>query len=217
MPYSNDVERLERMLPYLAPVAQGKNAQWKITAGSPNTVAYRIREALHIARLNPNSYPDLAKYANDYSISIVEGNTVRARRRTPQISPPSPVDNSESLSDLVDRVEIDGNLLRKEPNVEPRAFDAPVQSMNSESTDGQQTPDSIISMWNKHQGIKRTLYFPEAELSEKQLAELFLWAESQTLMILVHEIAVTLAKKDPHLMDISYKPSQEFLKEEFGL
>lgn len=218
MPYNTDPRRLEQLIPYLAPLAEGRpNVEWQVTHGSPNTVAYRIREALHIARLNPDKYPDLAKNAPDYAIAVKGPTTVTARRKTP-VNFAAPVETLIVQPTPTQGQEVDLASLRRQPV----AFSAPyptgsnANSVGTFATDGPQTPDSIIEIWSKGGSVKRTLFFPDARLNNRGMCELWLWAEKNNVMIMAAESAITLAVYDPSVAEFSFKPSPAMLEYEFG-
>jgi len=216
MPYNLDPKRLDQMLPYLAPLAAGKAVvEWSVLTGSPNTVAFRIREALHIARQHPVDYPDLAKVSFDYTIGVDPvTRKVTAKRRgmltalsmpdTTQAAPSAPAPAPIEMPDI---------STRWLPKPAPSPFSLPqANSVGTFSTDGPQSTDRIITLWQEGGSVKRTLYFPEARLSETQLIELWLWADEARVMIMHAEPAVTLSAYNPQVVEYSWRPASEALE-----
>lgn len=80
MAYSRSLETLEALRPTLAVLEAGRECEWDLTkypSVQPQQFAYRIREALHIARAHPERYPILAEIAARVAIKV-EGRMVRA-------------------------------------------------------------------------------------------------------------------------------------------
>ncbi len=220
MPYNIDRARLDAMLPYLAPLAQGvASAKWQVVRGSPNTVAYRIREALLIARSFPDEYPDLARYAGDYSISVVDGNHVQAKRKGPLIvhTGSAALSTTEPVAGPLGVVDL--SALRRPPLTISAPFSGigGAELVGGFSTDGPQSPESIITLWEKGGSVKRTLYFPSPRLTSRQFAELWLWACSVTpkVMLMVNEAeeSVTVAQYDPQVAEFAWRPSDKIIDE----
>jgi len=207
MPYSDDKKRLEQMLPYLKSLAEGKNAEFRVTRGSANTVAFRLREALRLARIYSNDYPMLAKYAGDYSIRVESSTLVLARRRTPLVE--TDVKAAEQLVEQPTQVSIDpveADLARrigaKASHLETIRAEAQKELL------GAQTPVSIVDAYMRLGSVRPTLNFPDATLDDAELEELWRWADAHTprLMLMVAPPSVTVALFDPMAAEYSWRP-----------
>ena len=211
MPYSDDKKRLEQMLPYLNSLAEGKDVEFRITRGSANTVAFRLREALRLARIYANEYQTLARYAGDYSIKVINSSIVRAVRRTPTLE----------QSELAERTIEDVTTRRIfEQTIDPveaelgRSIGSKAAALEVARTESQkellgaQTPVSIVDSYRRLGNIRPTLHFPEAGLDAAELEELWRWADEQTprLMLMVAEPAVTVALYDPMAAEYRWRP-----------
>lgn len=215
MPYSDDPDRLEQMLPYLGPLATGDEiVEWTIVKGNANTVAFRIREALVLARKYPLQYVDLARFAGDYAVSVLAGNKVRARRRTPtlhfsQLVPLPPIVPATTPPVVTQGREIDvvaHSLVRMAGTEEIQRFD--IRRMD-DLLRGPKTPLAVVDIYRQSGRAKPTVRFPEANLTDAELYELFLWAGAQEppLMLLVDDIALTVAVFDSLMAEYSWRPA----------
>lgn len=210
MPYSDDKRRLEQMMPYLKRLAEGLDVEFRITRGSANTVAFRLREALRLARIYANEFPLLAKYAGDYSIRVVSQTKVVAHRRTPlldvQTLEPLP---ASRVPEVLTLDPVEAELTRR-----IGAKGVELESLRTEAQKellGAQTPISIVDAYMRLGGIRPTLNFPEAGLDDKELKELWAWADGHTprLMLMVAEPSVTVALFDPMAAEYSWRPDPQ--------
>ncbi len=214
MPYSDDRKRLEEMLPYMGALALGKNTEWTIARGNPTTVAFRIREALRIARLYPSEYPDLAKYAGDYAINTKVGNMVTARRRTPDMeahvvekpAPYMPNIATQPSAPVVQTIDVvEAHLVRTIGAKSNSMFEA---QKSNHILQGKQTSLSVADVYRQLGEGKPTLHFPDAGLGKEELKELFFWAGNHVppLMLLVDGIGLTVARFDAMVAEFSWRP-----------
>jgi len=213
MPYSDDKKRLVQMLPYLNSMAEGKDVEFKITRGNANTVGFRLREALRLARIYAHEYPALAKYAGDYSIRVENNTLVKAVRRTPMVSavempkalpfePPPPPRPAASESIDVVEAELIRTIGHSTSALEQLRAETHRDLM------GTQTAITVVDAYMRFGAVRPTLNFPEAGLSEVELFELFKWADQHTprLMLMVAEPSLTVALWDPMVAEYSWRP-----------
>lgn len=83
MAYSTSTKTLERMKELLQPLKQGPCRWTAPTDGGSirpaQHLAYKLREALHVAQLYPDQYPEFAELAHKYKIVIISPTEVEAR------------------------------------------------------------------------------------------------------------------------------------------
>lgn len=77
MAYSQNPVTVERMLSYLKPLVDGQECIWRTAPNKSRWLAYRIREALAVAREFPERFPELAR--SRYRIEVLSSQEVRAR------------------------------------------------------------------------------------------------------------------------------------------
>ena len=76
MAFSESPVTVRAMLPYLGPLIEGRETQWRVADGAARWFAYRIREALFAARANPTLFPELA--TANFRIEVIGRDEVRA-------------------------------------------------------------------------------------------------------------------------------------------
>jgi hypothetical protein len=218
MPYSDDPRRLEEMIPYLEPIARGEDVRWPIKRGNANTVAFRIREALRIVVANKLRYPELAEYASDYKVRVVDAFTVEAIRRTPRKA-------QETIERLVEipSVPIEVQVSRATVDADKEIIESAAKATSfTDRTNeslrallGKQTPMSVTDAYRRYGKVRPTLHFPDAAMDDEELTQLFRWASHQTppLMLMVHGAALTVSILDPMVAEFSWRPSEEALEE----
>jgi hypothetical protein len=184
MAYSRSEETLKAMLPDLQELNLGRSQAWLVTQGTPHEWAYKVREALFIAKRYKDRYPKLAEAADLFSI-FVDGNKVEARRarNTTEVAAYSGAGINQGL-------ELAGR---------------------SVSTSGAQSPFTIIEAWRKSQPSNQAMHFPQAALSDEALAILYKWAQSwkPPLMLMVDGEAVTVGPADAHVVKYAWQPPDE--------
>lgn len=217
MPYSDDPKRLEEMLPYLEPLTRGENVRWPIKMGNANTVAFRLREAMRIASRNPERYPELAKYAPDYAIRVVNALTIEARRRTAVLGPAEQVIARTVIEatpvEIVHRpVDSDDELIeavKRNTTFTERA------SESLRALLGKQTPINVADAYRRYGRVRPTLHFPDANMDDEELTQVFRWASQHTppLMLMVNDAALTVSLFDPMVAEFSWRPPQDLMEE----
>lgn len=186
MGYSRSKVTLEKIRPFLSDLEQGLSCSWEVPAGQEGQWAYKVREALYIARLYENDYPDLARVAERFKVRIVREGLVEAKpggnTTQPKLIRGSTVTHGvddETVSPLTGR---------------------------SAATDGKQTADTIVQAWHDVQPSNSPLYFPEAELESEDLVKLYNWATKRNLIFFESFGAITLQPKTRDLEDLAWHP-----------
>lgn len=186
MAYSRSETTLKKMLPDLQEIALGRPQAWIITQGSAQEWAYKVREALFIARLHKSRYPELAAAAESFTVEVVDSQRVQARRARQTTEAVALADDQNPTHGL-------------------ETFGRSVQSS------GQQSPFTIIEAWRKSQPSNQPIHFPEATLSEDQLTILYKWAQAwkPPLMLMVDGNSVTVGPTDKQVMQYAWRPPEE--------
>lgn len=76
MAYSSSPLTVERMLPYLEPLVEGRETFFRTEPGRSRWLAYKLREALAVAREHPERFPELARL--DFRFEVDSSREVRA-------------------------------------------------------------------------------------------------------------------------------------------
>lgn len=97
MGYSKSRTTLLKMLPKLEPLERGEPCTWRVDSMSADKFAYKVREALYIARLYANEFPELAEAAQRYRVSVKGPGLVAAEPHLP-MGPVLSVEGGEELS-----------------------------------------------------------------------------------------------------------------------
>lgn len=190
MGYSRSRKTLDKMLPLLDKLKAGEGTQWHLAQGvEPERFAYKIREALHVASLFPDIYPELAAAANNFKIEIVDRLTVQAVYRPAVLG----LNNSgESAGVTVHGLE-SGDRGRV-------------------THAGEQTAMSVIQAWHNNQPSNTPMNFPQACLERDDLLKLHTWASKRTppwIMLVSMEGALTLTPFRKDLEGLGWDPSDE--------
>lgn len=186
MAYSRSESTLKKMLPELQELALGRAQAWIVTQGTPHEWAYKIREALFIARIYKDKYPELAKAAESFTV-LVDGNRVDARRARNTTE-------AVALADVHTGINTGLELAGR-----------------SVSVSGAQSPFTIIEAWRKSQPSNQPMNFPQAALTEEALGILYKWAQSwkPPLMLMVDGASVTVGPADHHVIQYAWRPAGE--------
>lgn len=191
MGYSESIATLERMLPLLKDLAEGRECMWE-TKGSPSYLAYKIREALYIAKENKANYPGLAAAAEAFTIQVIRDGSKRVQavraKNTPETST---LASANRITSIVTGLESAG---------------PPVP------TAGPQSSQSIIDAWNKTQPRTEPINFPQANLPDIELDRLYTWCQAHVprLMMLVSGASLTLGPVEPEVEEYAYHPKGMF-------
>lgn len=188
MGYSTSEKTLRAMLPYMKPIAAGLPARWTTGPGlTARQLAYKIREALFIAREYPTTYPELAARSRRYRLRIVDHYILEGR----------PVDIHVELG----------------PIPEPETLDAetswpvtttPLSEYSITPQREVRTVASVIDAWNQNKGDK--LFFPRVGFSPDELCSLWEWSRRVDVLIFESDGDVTLVKATDDLREFAWTP-----------
>jgi len=187
MPYSTNPDRLVQLLPYMAHLIQRRDCFWnlegrKVTA---QVFAYRIREALTIARLHPDKFPQVAAIADDVVVEV-DNHCVLAKFGK-VLNAPLP----QSIADYA---------AQQAQFASERPFVAPMQI--------RYTLETVSALWAKRQGSSVNLpaYIP----TNDELLRLYDWASVQEppVMLMPSDAALTLVAHDDELEGMNWTPDE---------
>lgn len=181
MGYSTNKQTLIAMLPELELLKQGKSCIW--TVDDSRKYAYKIREALYIARLYKKEFPELAIAADMFRIEVLSDTQVQAR-----IAKGTTAAKVQAVGGVV-------NTGMEEAG--------PSKRMS-----GPQTASTIIQTWLDTQPSNDKYFFPEARLSRDELLKLHSWASAQGWIFFVDSITggLTLQRTSRDLEAFSWAP-----------
>jgi hypothetical protein len=183
--YSQSLETVESRKELLRDLMKGEPEVWECQPGQERTVAYQVRECLHIGENNPKIYPGLAKAAKEFSIVIQGKGSVAAR--------PKRVISARAVT--VDT-----------PTLTPQK--ASKESEKELAYGGPQTDRTIVMKWIESTG-KQVLHFPEANLRIEELKVLHKWASDLNILMFFKDPMVTLRPFDPELAPYSFNPDED--------
>jgi hypothetical protein len=183
MGYSDSAKTLDEIRPLLSSLEKGQGTAWTVPEGmKPAKFAHKIREALHIARLYPERYPQLAKAAQTFKIQIVNSRQVQAV--------------------LTDKQTGLGLVREYSPAQHGLETAGPIPH----KVMGQQSADSIIMHINRLQQTQpsnATMSWPQADLSHEDKIRLLRWCGKQTpaWILLVSGQQITISRKTKDLTE----------------
>jgi hypothetical protein len=178
MGYSTSRQTLERMRSSLNVLASGKPCSWQTEPNESHKVAYKIREALYIARLYPDEYPDLARAARDFRISVVSSREVIAERI-----------GNHSLATVKELV---------------FGTDKPSLDLTQQKVELPEAAN-IVSAWMKKPDGKH--YFPQVNLSPEELLKLYNWSQAYDLIFFVAgDGSITLQPRSEDVQEFAWSP-----------
>jgi len=184
MGYSTNIKTLEAQLDNLAMLRQGKACAWTVAPNESHRFAYKIREALWIARNVPearNKYPELARAAEHFRIEVTSSREVQARA-------------ARSTVDAEVRPLGGGVTTGLEAAGPPKALMGP------------QTAASIIQTWMDTQPSNERYHFPQANLTRDELLKLHGWAVQQGWIFFESDGAITLQRKTLDVAEFAWSP-----------
>lgn len=192
MGYSESRKTLDKIRPMLVNLESGKGDIWRTAPGqTARSLAYKIREALRIAALHPETYPQLAAAAKVFKIQIVDHSRVQAVLTDRQTGLPGFSEGGVVIHGLED------------------AAASPLKVM------GQQSAARIIEHIINTQTIQPTnsqFSFPEARLSREEKIRLHNWCRKQTppWIMLVADDAITVSRKSRDITeDLGWSPEDD--------
>jgi hypothetical protein len=184
--YSTNPAVLEARRPQLAELELGRACRWRTAPDRDITrrKAYELREALYIASLHPEDYPQLALAYRGFSIHVIEPGLIEAKPRA--------------------GAELSTPQLR---------YDTPVQGITpfgrEVSTVGKTSASEVIAAWDARIPSLDPVHFQQTTLPESELRLLWDWASSHfpKLMLLVGEGFLTLSPLEAGMDDFAWKPA----------
>lgn len=203
--YSKNPATAEKLLPLLQPLAEGNLCTWQTEEGQAEHLAYKIREALYIARL--------FKDRNERIVLKTPLDGPSGEFRWQQ------ADKMVAIARMAERVRI---VTTSRSTVEARlqkgAPEALVIAGGATPNQGYENPGrSVVTLtrqtvrtiqdaWQAMQPSNTPLHFPHAKLSYEELSELFAWAESFGLILLESDGALTIQRKTIDLEPFKWSP-----------
>lgn len=181
MGYSTNKQTLISMLPELELLKQGKQCIW--TVENSKHFAYKVREALYIARLYQKEFPELAIAADMFRIEVLSDSQVQARL---------------AKGTTAARVKAVGGVVNTGME----------EAGPSKRMAGPQTATTIIQTWLDSQPSNDKFFFPEAKLSREELLKLHSWAVKQGWLFFVDSWTggLTLQRKTHELEAFAWGP-----------
>lgn len=179
MGYSTSIATLEKMLPHLDELEEGKPCAWRVEGMTPFKFGYKVREALYIAQLHEDKFPKLAKAAREFTIQV-RGDRVLA---VPNEQP--------NITTIEVEVKADGKPAEDQANL----------------TLVIQGPQTAMTIIEKCIDTKRdSISFPDAELSREDLLRLHRWVEARDKLMFVAFPGITVQKAQENLRDLAWTP-----------
>lgn len=196
MAYSNSPVTLERMLPYLGPLALGRTARWENSASAAprwsKWWAYRVREALFIAgQIEKGLVPHGGIPAETVAGLAAAAERMKIEEVGPNLVQAIPAHNTSDVQVLLGATPTHG---LDEAGT--------VSSMRL----GPQSAGSIEQLWEDLQPSNTPLFFPDAALEELELEALHTWAEARGLIIIVAGSALTLTRPTRDTRGLAWAP-----------
>lgn len=207
--YSKNPSTAEKMLPLLGPLIAGELCTWQTNEGEADYFAYKVREALYVARLHKNRFQKI------WDESLDPDNY--------------PVDNEDKIAGdllavakMAERIRI---VVTGRSTVEARFAkgtpEALVLAGSATPTSGYENPGrsvvtitkqtvwSIKEAWKASQPSNTPLHFPNAGLSYEELVELYAWATPLGLLLFEVDGALTLQRKTLDLVQFAWAPTPQ--------
>lgn len=153
MGYSTSRATLEAMIPYLRTISSGRETQWRPAEGTlPEQWAYKVREALWIAKRYAPEYPSLARAHSIFQITCESG-IVKARYKA-------------------GAKEISAFETQDPEFLQPTSY--------TRELIGPQNVYEIIQYWIDSQPSNDEIHVSEIQLTNTELSDLQKWAAAQT-------------------------------------
>lgn len=180
MGYSRSPDTLIRRLALIEPLAEGGSVTWQTTPGEEHRVAYKIREALRVARQYKEDFPHLAPLGERYRISIQGPGLIVAQEINPE-------------PEVRVVVPADGRTTAILP-----------------LPDGATTSTQIVQfLIDSAPESARKINFPNAKLPPDELRKLYAWTNTTGWLVFVSEQGITLLQYDAELRDVAFNPETD--------
>jgi hypothetical protein len=186
MPYSKNPDRLVQLLPFMTHLIEGQDCFWNVEGRkvTPETLAYRLREALYIGRLYKDRFPRVAAISDDVTIEIDGFRVIAKHGRTLHVPMPQPMQDYAAQQQSY--------VFERQP--------APMEIRYSLETIG--------ALWSKRtQGkVNLPMYTP----SNEELVSLYEWGLTQSppVMLMPSDNSLTLIEHDEELDGMNWTPAE---------
>jgi hypothetical protein len=203
--YSKNPATAEKMLSVLGPLIQGELCTWQTDEGEADYFAYKVREALYVARLRQKQWDNTIRMHDEEGVNFPNISTIR------QLS---------AVGRMAERIRI---VVTSRSTVEARFAkgtpEALVLTSNATPTSGyensgrsvvtitKQSAWSVKEAWKASQPSNTPLHFPHAELSYEELVELYEWATPLGLLLFEVDGALTVQRKTLDLVQFAWAPN----------
>lgn len=187
MGYSKSKATLDKFRPFLEQVEKGGFPAWDVKEGQADKLAYRIREALYIARLYPEAYPELARVSAGIRVVVTSPSHVeiKAAVGTPEA------------------------VLLADPGESALAVQGIANAEKPVATQQQNmTAEQVIEAWKGQQPSNSKLTFPYANLEPAELLKLHEWSSKLTppWLMLEFDGKLTLQPWSRDIADLAWSP-----------
>lgn len=172
--------RIKEFPSFFDTLARGRPARLVEKPNSADTNAYKVREALHIAALHAQHYPELAQAAGRFVVEILDDRTIQARIKEGS--------NETAVS-----------VLGETPTQTPQAAGAPEAP---QIVVGLRTATDIISHCLRRFPTNDPFHFPDAQLDDGELAKVWRWCRT------LHPPRVIIKPKGTNAITIANKPGR---------
>jgi hypothetical protein len=206
--YSKNLATAQAMLPYFGPIIRGELCTWETHPGQSDKFAYKVREALYIARLHQDS---IRQWLENWEYGLAwDSFPSKSRTDLEQLS---------ALAQMAGRLRIvvispslvEARLAKSTPEALVLTGQAPPSSGyenpgRSSVVMTSQTPATIRAAWEHQQPSNTPLHFPHANLTQVELHQVWTWATEMHLIIIEVDGALTLQPKQLDLMPFAWSP-----------
>lgn len=206
--YSKNPATAEKMLPLLGPLIAGELCTWQTSEGEADYFAYKVREALYVARLHKDNWDrELAIHFMGAELTPRTLDTVQQLREVAKMA--------ERIRIVVTgRSTVEARFAKGTPEALVLAGGAAPMSGyenpgRSVVTITKQTVWSIKEAWKASQPSNTPLHFPNAGLSYEELVELHAWATPLGLLLFEVDGALTLQRKTLDLVQFAWAPTPQ--------
>lgn len=182
MGYSRNPATLLKLRPILTELEAGRTCHWR-TDSDPFRLAYKIREALYIAKLYPARFPALAAAADHFTLRVVDKSVEAIPKSYAQ-----PLDGQMMIGE------------KDQPSTEPVVFSRFFEG------NGGQTAMSIIQAWHEAQPSQGALHWPNAHLTKDELIKLYNWTQEIHWLMFEADGGLTLKPWDDELATYAWSP-----------
>lgn len=192
MGYSVSPKTLDKAMHFVEPLKAGHELlayRWHFPDGA-RELAYKIREALSIAKRFPGEYPELARAADQFRIEVLDNDNVQAvqkRNWTTQVMAMQASGNgSISGATVTQGMEYAGR---------PHELVGPLTAVQ------------VIGFWQEGQPSNGPFTFPGSQLDQHEMEKLYEWATEQGWWVFYGMERITLQRPTRDLEGQNWVPS----------